>query len=893
MKVKMSDKIIKSHYTTRVHKPGAHFIQKGNGPQKTFKIGWENYISFISKFGEHTQSKSFDNVHIYEESQENEEITLRVNLIFDFNKEQAEIDNEHIGIILRYVGEVIFDCLEIEGTEAASCVCVGKKEKISVLEYIFPTIKIKYSYYNETMLPKICENLSSATIKSYIPEFKGDWERVLQPMSNINHFYGCEYAKDFPIPIFKGIWTSDGMFTGDDDVRDSFSVRGNYLLINNCSTELKNFNEEECENVLPFILTSFYAQHVTIPKEKEFIVSSFSSEISSSSEIDMIYHLFPLISQERFNNPMHCYQIGRCVFNIFKKEENGIEFLIDSVKQKVNWEKLWEKYSKNTGVEDFLSIRTIAYYAKSDNPTLYNHWHAEWMKESVEKSYGLVGMDIAEVMYRYFWLDYLTIGSTNGKTIWYRMSDKNNRLVRCIGDGENSFTNKFSEMTQFYSRCLKESADDIGSILGTSSSEKKMSIADKTKAIASIIKKIGSKSGQKEMEHHCSKRFNREGVDQYFDDNPNLIAWSNVVTEIYENNIYCRQGKMEDFLTMSCEIGYYPKKYHINHPDIKALLYWFKMVFIIEDVIEYFLKMCASFLYGRNIEKSIYAFCGRGDNSKTMICKLLQKVLGVMAVDLPVSTLTDDKQDKEFGSSIAQAKGARAGFVAEPEDSIPFQGNLMKRLSGGDRIFARKLYTDGASFIPMFKIIIGCNDVPRIENADKAVQDRLKILPFPSKFTDDAPEDVEEQFRLKRFPKDDQFEEKIDSFREPMAWLMGHYFYKYRTEKLKLPDAVIEYNKKYWDRNDPYKRFVNENYEYTGNTNDMLPITKTYTAFKSWFMTNMNARKKGVPEINIFEKHLSSPELMGEPNAKRIWTGWRSVLCDADTRKSNRNDGID
>lgn len=897
MKVKMADKIIKSHYTTREHKPGAHFLQKGNFGQRSFKIGWEKYISFVSEFGKYTQSKDFDNTQIYEVSEENKEITLRVNLLFEFNKDTEVIERHHITILLQIIGEVIFDFLELDGTEAASCVCIGKKDRTSILEFIFPTIRIKPQYYNEIMLPEICDRISGATIKRHLPEFKGDWDRILQPMTSVNHFYGCAYGKDLPVPVFEGIWTTVGMFSGDDDIRDSFSIRGNYLLVNNCSKELSSFDEDEWDNLLPFVLTSFYSQHVTIPKEKESIGPSFASDISSACEMEMIYNLFPIISPERFNHPMHRYQIGRCVYNIFKKDRSGIEFLHDSIrtdslKSKIDWEELWEQYGKSSGVEDFLSIRTIAYYARCDNPILYNQWHKDWMKDAVEKSYNLIEMDIAEVMYRYFWLDYLTIGSSTGRPIWYRMSENKNRLVRCIGDGENSFSNKFADIIQFYLNRLKDNSDDSGSTLGIGSDEKKINITEKTKATSAIVRKLGSRPGQTAMMHHCYKRFNRENVDQFFDDNPNLIAWSNVVTEIHGNEIYCREGKMEDFITMCCEVEYHPKKYSMNHPAVEALMHWFKMVFIDDEVIEYFLKICASFLYGRNAEKSIYAFCGKGDNSKSMICKLLQKVLSVLAVDLPVSILTDDRQDKEFGSSVAQARGSRAAFISEPEDSIPFQGNLAKRLSGGDRIYARKLYTDGGSFIPMFKMIIGCNDVPRFENADKAVQDRLKILPFPSKFCDDAPDDVDEQFRLKRFPKDDQFEEKIDGYREPMAWLMGHYFYKYRTEKLKPPKAVIEYNRKYWERNDPYKRFVHENYEKTDNKSDMLPITKTYTAFKSWYMTNMNARKKGVPEINIFEKHLSSDELMGEPNGKRIWVGWRPIL-DSMGRKDDRNAGID
>lgn len=882
----MSVAILKRFNNANKYKQCAYFTQKEGTTENVTRVPWEDYINFIKEYSEFVESKKYDGSHLYEISGEDNEITLRVNFVFNFIETKAKIEKTDYSTILPVIGETIVDTLEVEGNESSCCVCQGKSGKKTVLEFIFPSIRMRKNYFNDVMHGILAERLSESVIKKYLPDFKGDWDTVIQPMNSINHFYGCPYGKDLPVTKFMGIWSSDGTFL-DEDLGDIFPVSSNQTLVSHCSNELRTIDTEELSDIIPFVITNIYAQTTTIPKEKDSANPSHFSEISSANEEDMLTNLFPLIPQELFKNPMYQYQIGRCVFNIFKKDRNGIEFLEDSVKENINWRNMWKDYTKNTGVEDFLSIKTIAYFARKYNEEKYEQWHRDWMKDCVEKSYDLVEMHIAEVIYRYFWLDYLTVG----KGEWYRISDNGTRLVKCLGN--KHFLSRFGEIIEFYSRELKDNADDIGSTLGIGQSEKRMNMTEKTKAIARIINKLGKKSDQKAFEFHCEKRFYREDIEQYFDDNPRLIAWANTVSEVYGNKIYCRPGKMEDFITMNSEIEYHPSRYGMEHPDVEALLLWFKMVFLEEELIEYFLKICASFLYGRNIEKSIYAFCGKGDNSKSMICKLLQKVLSVMAVDFPVAVLTDDRQTGTFGPEVAQAKGARAAFVAEPEDSIPFQGNLAKRLSGGDRIFARKLYENGGSFTPMFKMIIGCNDVPRFENADKAVEDRLKILPFPSRFVDDAPDSLEEQFKQRRFQKDPLFEEKLDDFREPMVWLMCHYFEKYRTEGLKPPQSVIEYNKRYWERNDPYKRFVHENYEYTGEKSDMLPITKTYTAFKTWYMTNMNTKRKGVPEINIFEKHLSSDNLFGDAD-RRIWRGWRHHICDdGASKKRDDNDGID
>lgn len=243
---------------------------------------------------------------------------------------------------------------------------------------------------------------------------------------------------------------------------------------------------------------------------------------------------------------------------------------------------------------------------------------------------------------------------------------------------------------------------------------------------------------------------------------------------------------------------------------------------------------------------------------------------------------------------MAQAKGARIAFIAEPDANISLMGSLIKRYSGNDRMFARKCNENGGSFDPMFKMMLYCNAVPPIEGVDDAVEDRLVIIPYLSKYCNDAPETVEEQFAQRRFPMDPHFDAKIEAFRKPMVWIMINTFEKYMKEGISKPKIVQEYTANYWKENNPYKLFVAENLLKTDNDGDKITATNVYKVFSIWFKTFLLTKRNSVPDAITLVKNLSSKNLLGEPK-NRIWSGWRFNRFDGDesSAKPQKKHSID
>ena len=73
---------------------------------------------------------------------------------------------------------------------------------------------------------------------------------------------------------------------------------------------------------------------------------------------------------------------------------------------------------------------------------------------------------------------------------------------------------------------------------------------------------------------------------------------------------------------------------------------------------------------------------------------------------------------------------------------------------------------------PMFKLVLICNEPPKLPYNDRATWNRIRVIPFESTFCDNAPTDYEDQLKEKRFKKDPFFETKIPRLIKAFAWLL-------------------------------------------------------------------------------------------------------------------------
>ena len=350
------------------------------------------------------------------------------------------------------------------------------------------------------------------------------------------------------------------------------------------------------------------------------------------------------------------------------------------------------------------------------------------------------------------------------------------------------------------------------------------------------------------------------------------MGWLNGVTICGEKGAYFREGMIEDYITMNTGIAY-PVKYTAETNQVKFVLHWFRQIFPDDELFEYFLKDSASLLYGKNSEKMFRMWIGKaGNNSKSMLIKLITKTLGEYCVTFPTTILCKSfNSDSGLNPALAQVKGAHLGIISEADETDEIMGGKLKRMTGGDDMFARGCGDNGGAIQAFYKLIYMANEVPPILGLDKAIEDRLAYLPFLSVWSMDAPETEAEQFKLRTFKMDYSFDEKIPSLCSAFAWIMLNNFSKYKIEKLRKPKIVIEYTQQYWKDNDPYRTFIidvlelDENNEF--NTSDLYPH------FKAWYGNNFPQTK--TPISKIFTKIMQETTHLGPLNEDRKWIGYR------------------
>lgn len=134
-------------------------------------------------------------------------------------------------------------------------------------------------------------------------------------------------------------------------------------------------------------------------------------------------------------------------------------------------------------------------------------------------------------------------------------------------------------------------------------------------------------------------------------------------------------------------------------------------------------------LTGDTREQVLFFLLGRGANGKSTFLETLRALLGDFARTTDFNTLKATRRDGPR-NDIAALQGARFVASSEVEEGSRMSEVVVKQLTGGDTISARRLYSDFFEFTPTFKIWIAANHRPTIRGDDDAIWRRIRLIPF-------------------------------------------------------------------------------------------------------------------------------------------------------------------
>jgi putative DNA primase/helicase len=89
------------------------------------------------------------------------------------------------------------------------------------------------------------------------------------------------------------------------------------------------------------------------------------------------------------------------------------------------------------------------------------------------------------------------------------------------------------------------------------------------------------------------------------------------------------------------------------------------------------------------------------------------------------------KDRPEVRNDLADLAGARYVYAVESQEGKRLAEGLVKQVTGGvDAIKARFLYEELFEFKPQFKVYLGTNHLPVINESDDAIWERIRPVPF-------------------------------------------------------------------------------------------------------------------------------------------------------------------
>lgn len=599
---------------------------------------------------------------------------------------------------------------------------------------------------------------------------------------------------------------------------------------------------------------------------------------SLQERLNIAKKLLPMLADFRAEDRQEWLTVGWVLYNIGDGCPEAMELWCEfSSRCEEKYDEAVCIYNWERMVKKSYTLATLRHFANKDNSQMYSKFKNEECAIHTEESLAGSHNDIAKALKAEYGDEFVCVSITS-KT-WYQFVG---HVWEMIEEGiflrekiSNQIVEKFTKMGQ-------KTFQDFGSNKDKSAESMFNTRIDQIKKMVAKCKQSPFKTNvmKEACEVFYDKRF-REKLDT----NSSLFPFKNGVYDL-SLNIF-RAGRPEDFISKCAPINY--REFRETDVEVQQVYDFFLKVFPDKSVRTYFMDVSSDIFYGGNSKKHVYFWTGEGDNAKSVTQSLFEKMLGKLAIKFNTTVITGKKvQSGSANPELARAGGGvRLAVLEEPNDDEMVNGGIMKNLSGNDSYYARDLFEkgkEGREITPMFKIFFICNKLPKIRGSDKAVWNRIRVIPFESTFCrddDPAPESFEEQLRQKRFPMDNNFNKKIPGMLEAFAWVLLEHRKKTMHKTQIEPEKVRVATAIYRRQNDIYRQFVEEC--ITESKESILNLNVLYTTFKEWFRDSLPHHT--VPIKNEIGDYFT--KLWGDPERGKKWKGYRIRTLQDDIEKGD------
>lgn len=233
------------------------------------------------------------------------------------------------------------------------------------------------------------------------------------------------------------------------------------------------------------------------------------------------------------------------------------------------------------------------------------------------------------------------------------------------------------------------------------------------------------------------------------------------------------------------------------------------------EVRDFVQRLAGYALVGSVTEHVLPIFTGVGCNGKSTLVELLLYAFGDYAIAADPELLVEQRFSAH-PTGQADLLGVRLAVTQETDEGRRLAAATVKRLTGGDKIRARRMRQDFFEFQPSHTAIMVTNHRPRVSGDDPALWRRIRVVPFDVVVADPDP-GLPERLRA-----------EADAV---LGWAVDGWA-AYRRVGLTAPPAVTERTAAYQVSSDVIGRFLEE--RTTAGQYAHVRARELFGAWSSW-----------------------------------------------------------
>jgi P4 family phage/plasmid primase-like protien len=212
-----------------------------------------------------------------------------------------------------------------------------------------------------------------------------------------------------------------------------------------------------------------------------------------------------------------------------------------------------------------------------------------------------------------------------------------------------------------------------------------------------------------------------------FNTHPTLLNCPNGTLDL-ESGMLRNHVKL-DYLTQLCNTQYMPNAECPRWERFMLEVFGGDM-----ELVLWFQRLLGYCLTGDISHHVLSVLHGTGRNGKSTVVETICSVLGEDYATVAPQKFLTVTRGETHPTKLVVLYGKRFVVDSETGDGARLDEELVKKLTGGDTIQARRMYENFWEFKPTHKLILITNHEPTVEGTDEAIWGRVRKIPFKECF---------------------------------------------------------------------------------------------------------------------------------------------------------------